>query len=712
MAHLTISLLGPLQIFSDDNPVTAFESDKVRALLIYLAVESHQPHRRETLAGLLWPEQPERSARHNLSQALFNLRCVISDCNSSSTYLLTTRQSLQFNTDSDHTLDVAVFTTLLSTCEKHQHEQMETCKPCIGRLQEAIGLYRGPFLDQFYFEDSSAIEEWVLVKRERLQRYVLGAFPHVVAYYEQRGEFQTAYEFARRQVKLEPWDEIAQRTLMRTLVLNGQRNAALRQYQACRRMLVDELGVEPVKETTELFKQIRDGKFEHPKPSSQNKVTQNESKLRPPPFSLLARVMMITLLFVLSVGLVAGFLKLTTNPSVSYLPNGHPDIPLVEYQALVTFYTETGGSNWKNSDGWLTDTTPCNWFGVTCDRGSVTQLTLPDNNLSGSIPPEFGNLRKLDLVDLYHNLFDGSIPPELGNLTNLTSLDLSYNTLLSGSIPPEMGNLSNLNHLTVCGNSQLSGPIPPELGNLARLESLCLSTYDGATQLNGPIPPELGNLRRLLWIELSNSLVSGPIPPELGNLTNLTSLDLSYNQLSGPIPSELGNLTNLKYLSVCGNNQLSGEIPPELGNLFQLESLYLSKDTGGTQLSGKIPPELGNLRRLEYLDISNTLINGPIPSELGNLTNLKYLSLVQNLFSGPIPPELGNLTELQTLSVGEGVSDLEGSLPLSLTNLKKIEYFTYGTHTNLCEPADAAFQKWLNNIPVLDGPRVVCPNQE
>ncbi|MGD9146963.1 MAG: alpha/beta hydrolase, partial [Anaerolineae bacterium] len=60
MARLSICLLGPLQVTLDGKPVTSFESDKVRALLAYLAVEVGQPHRREKLAGLLWPDRPER----------------------------------------------------------------------------------------------------------------------------------------------------------------------------------------------------------------------------------------------------------------------------------------------------------------------------------------------------------------------------------------------------------------------------------------------------------------------------------------------------------------------------------------------------------------------------------------------------------------------------------------------------------------------------
>ncbi len=70
MARLSICLLGHLQVTLDGKPVTRFDSDKVRALPAYLAVEADRPHRREKLAGLLWPDRPERSARTNLRSAL------------------------------------------------------------------------------------------------------------------------------------------------------------------------------------------------------------------------------------------------------------------------------------------------------------------------------------------------------------------------------------------------------------------------------------------------------------------------------------------------------------------------------------------------------------------------------------------------------------------------------------------------------------------
>jgi hypothetical protein len=91
-------------------------------------------------------------------------------------------------------------------------------------------------------------------------------------------------------------------------------------------------------------------------------------------------------------------------------------------------------------------------------------LSLGDNQLTGSIPPEIGNLTNLTWLDLRINQLTGSIPPEIGNLTNLTLLVLESNQL-TGSIPPEIGNLTNLTKLWLADN-QLTGEIPESICNL------------------------------------------------------------------------------------------------------------------------------------------------------------------------------------------------------------------------------------------------------
>jgi predicted ATPase/DNA-binding SARP family transcriptional activator len=261
MAHLSLGVLGPLQVLVDDAPVAALESDKVCALLVYLAVEADHPQRRESLVGLLWPECPDEVARHNLRQALFNLRRAIGDQTASPPYLLISREAIQFNRASDSSLDLAQFDAILQACKQDRSRGSEDPSIRAARLEEMVKLYRGEFLHGFFLEDSAEFEQWALVQRESLHQQALDALSTLAEYYEQHGDFQAARRHALRQLELDPWREEAHCQAMRALALDGQRSAALAQYEACRRVLAEELGVEPSARTRELVEQIRTGRL-------------------------------------------------------------------------------------------------------------------------------------------------------------------------------------------------------------------------------------------------------------------------------------------------------------------------------------------------------------------------------------------------------------------------------------------------------------------
>ncbi|HEU5101899.1 MAG TPA: SARP family transcriptional regulator, partial [Roseiflexaceae bacterium] len=120
MARLALSLLGPLHVTLDDHPITGFATDKVRALLAYLALEARL-HRREALAELFWPEQEAAAARTSLRVALITLRRAIGDQSAQPPFLLATRETVQLSPANDVTLDVTTFTELLRGREQHTH---------------------------------------------------------------------------------------------------------------------------------------------------------------------------------------------------------------------------------------------------------------------------------------------------------------------------------------------------------------------------------------------------------------------------------------------------------------------------------------------------------------------------------------------------------------------------------------------------------------
>lgn len=267
--------------------------------------------------------------------------------------------------------------------------------------------------------------------------------------------------------------------------------------------------------------------------------------------------------------------------------------------ALAALFNATDGPNWINSDGWLTDEPLGTWHGVDADAsGRVVRLVLGGqrdsesgqnvpHGLDGPIPPELGNLTRLQLLDLANNELSGPIPSELGDLASLTTLSL-YGNDLTGPIPPQLGGLAKLRTLYLHGNN-LSGPIPPQLGNLSSLRTLRIELND----LAGSLPSELGKLANLTYLALNANSLVGSIPSELGGLSNLSVLELSGNNLTGTIPGSLSDLSNLRWLSI-GSNDLSGSLPPELGRLAKLEQLYVY----GNRLTGTIPRALMDIHGL------------------------------------------------------------------------------------------------------------------
>ena len=404
---------------------------------------------------------------------------------------------------------------------------------------------------------------------------------------------------------------------------------------------------------------------------------------------------------------------------------------------LVALYEATDGDNWLESDNWLSNRTLGDWYGVIVDdSGRVIELNLSENELSGSIPPELGNLAKLEVLGLAVNQLRGTIPLELVNLSRLTHLFL-FSNQLTGSIPPELSKLANLEQLALSWN-QLGGMIPSELGKLASLELLAIS----GNRLTGSIPPVLGDLASLTMLALHVNRLTGNIPPELNKLSGLEWLFLADNRLNGCIPEVWQNVeendldevglpictdkdalialyeatdganwvSNQNWLSDdpigtwygvitdendrvieldLSDNELNGTIPSELGHLTYLEVLYLSEN----QLSGTIPSALGVLSNLIELSLWSNELTGPIPPELGRLANLEMLHLGKNELSGTIPTELGNLTNLEELGLYS--NKLTGVIPAELGDLTNLEWLGL-TENRLSGPIPPKLDKLTN----------------
>jgi WD40 repeat protein/DNA-binding SARP family transcriptional activator len=275
MPQLRLEFLGGFRVSLDETPVTTFESNKVRALLVYLATESHRPHPRESLAALLWPDWPDCAALSNLRYALSDLRKVIGDRTAEPPFLLISREAIQFNTESNHWLDVAEFTSLAGGQDFEQ-------------LERAVTLYKGEFLEGFSVSEAAPFEDWARLKGEQFQRVYLQSLHKLAATLEVCGELERALPHARRQIEIEPLDENAHRQLMRLLALSGRGAEALVQYEACREVLQTELGAEPSQETAQLYQLLLKGELPLPLPSEPLHPERAARQVGPCPYRGLA----------------------------------------------------------------------------------------------------------------------------------------------------------------------------------------------------------------------------------------------------------------------------------------------------------------------------------------------------------------------------------------------------------------------------------------
>jgi DNA-binding SARP family transcriptional activator/predicted ATPase len=260
LALLQLQTLGGLTICLDAGTRLAFDTEKARALLLLLAVDAPHPQPRTRLAGMLWSDLPERRALHSLRQALSELRRVLGAAclpPSDAPLILAVGDALQINPILDLALDIHAFEAELALAYRHFQRTHHPGRLNIRRLQRAIALYHGPFLDHFEVSGSPLFAEWALLRRENLHQRMVEALSYLAAYYERRRENLLARQTAQRLTELIPWEEGACLQLIRLLAAEGHWSAALAQAQKYVQFLADDLGVAPSAELSDLIAEVQ-----------------------------------------------------------------------------------------------------------------------------------------------------------------------------------------------------------------------------------------------------------------------------------------------------------------------------------------------------------------------------------------------------------------------------------------------------------------------
>ncbi|HEX6201776.1 MAG TPA: BTAD domain-containing putative transcriptional regulator [Thermoanaerobaculia bacterium] len=244
---MEIRLLGGFEAHGDASPVTSFESQKVRALLAYLAVHEGRSFSRDQIGALLWSDADPEAARRNLRQALYNLRQSLRELDGA---LRVDHQTVGLYARPEDSIDV------VELVAAHRRGLPGDGHVAVTPLRRVAELYRGELLAGFHVRDAAAFEEWLARQQERLREVAIESLTALVDHFAARGEYEPAIAHGRRLVELDPLSEQAHRELMRLYVLAGRRRRALAQYDELVEVLRRELGVAPLTETRRLHQSI------------------------------------------------------------------------------------------------------------------------------------------------------------------------------------------------------------------------------------------------------------------------------------------------------------------------------------------------------------------------------------------------------------------------------------------------------------------------
>jgi DNA-binding SARP family transcriptional activator len=245
-AGTLVSLTGPFAIRTGQARKRLSLSGSTLRLLVLLAGHFNSELRRESLIAGVWPDSELSKGNSSLNTALWRIRGCLAD--SEGLELLCLDEIVQLTVspparvDVDH-LRAAVGegTGSLPTGPISPEHR--------AALASAVELCRGEFLE-------GCSEHWVLPMREHYGALHICALAILMRDAAMQEQVEAALHYGRGILAIDPFREVTQREVMRLYLRNGQRAQALRQYEFLRTLLRDELGIDPMDDTTALFRGI------------------------------------------------------------------------------------------------------------------------------------------------------------------------------------------------------------------------------------------------------------------------------------------------------------------------------------------------------------------------------------------------------------------------------------------------------------------------
>ena len=427
---------------------------------------------------------------------------------------------------------------------------------------------------------------------------------------------------------------------------------------------------------------------------------------------------------------------------------------LTDREILEIFYEATGGEEWTESDNWLSDEDLDDWHGVNAWQGKVSGLSLHDNNLVGTIPPEVGGLDELFSIGLRYNELTGPLPAELSKFRGLRDMFLSGNPDISGRLPPELGYTGGLEYLNV-SDTDLSGPVPLTFANLELTrfyfdrDGVCIPAalrewvdsipqkeddYQLCTDKIVIDPPSLylevhslGDTARLVAAVIN---AEGDTVPDAEIAWSSADIEIATVDSTGLVTTVDYGEVEIAATSDSLADTAQVEIVFKLSNRQVLDSLYrftggeewtdttnwlsdeplsewygvetsdsgevVGLSLGSNNLTGSIPGVLAELDSLVTLDLGGNALGGEIPWDFRELQQLRRLRLNGNALEGLLPRSIGSMAGLRYLHIGD--NELSGVVPREFSRLELDTLYASGS--GVCVPP--SLNEWFEGIEQTD----------
>jgi DNA-binding SARP family transcriptional activator len=246
---LRISTLGPFTVQRDEEEISAsaWGSQQTRTILKVLLTRREHIVSTDQLVDILWPDDDPDTAHNRLHVRISQLRRAL-DPGNPSAYVLTHKGGYSFNTEADCWIDAVEFEARARWGRRCQ--ECENLSEAITAYETACALYRGDFLEEELYED------WTLAERERLRERFLTVLTELAECYARQGRYRRAIARCRRVLAVDACRETVYARLMLYHYHAGEQSQALRMYERCCQILADEMGVEPLPQTTALYEQL------------------------------------------------------------------------------------------------------------------------------------------------------------------------------------------------------------------------------------------------------------------------------------------------------------------------------------------------------------------------------------------------------------------------------------------------------------------------